>query len=41
MYVNIMLLQLLFLTLAAAQQPNRTEIKRLYNDGVVAMKLGT
>jgi hypothetical protein len=32
-----MLLQLLFLTLAAAQQvtqqPNRTEIKRLYNDG--------
>ena len=28
-----MLLQLLFLTLAAAQQPNRTEIKKLYNDG--------
>jgi hypothetical protein len=26
-----MLLQLLFLTLAAAQQPNRTEIKNLYN----------
>ena len=28
-----MLLQLLFLTLAAAQQPNRTEIKILYNKG--------